>query len=237
MISVITVAYNDLSNLQLTTESVARLENRDQVEYIVVDGGSTDGTRAYLEAHDATFDHWISEPDKGIYDAMNKGTDRASGDWVIYMNAGDRFYRPDVLNRIDFAQHAGAAILYGSTYRRKRAIVTEPHPLSQIRSGAIMACHQSMFFNRRLLGERLRYRAHLDYSGDTDLVLRLYKAGEQLTQLPLVIADYDEDGITSGGGIPRRKLWRNRYEKARRLLLHFGPMGLVRGLLHKIKQG
>lgn len=98
-VSVITVAFNALPELRKTMESVIRQDYPD-VEYIVVDGASTDGTRQYLESNGQGLSKWISEPDSGIYEAMNKGTRMASGDYCIYMNAGDCFVGNHVITEV-----------------------------------------------------------------------------------------------------------------------------------------
>ena len=98
-ISVITVALNVLPALRKTLASVI-CQSYNNYEYIVVDGASTDGTAEYLKTESTGVDKWISEPDKGIYEAMNKGTRMATGDYCIFMNAGDCFVDDKVLSRI-----------------------------------------------------------------------------------------------------------------------------------------
>ena len=98
-ISVITVTFNALDSLRETLNSVAA-QNHENVEYIVVDGGSTDGTVEFLEAHSMTVTRFISEPDRGIYDAMNKGISLATGDILNFLNCGDVYYDNGVLKRI-----------------------------------------------------------------------------------------------------------------------------------------
>lgn len=235
MVSVITVAYNDLANLQRTVESVNHLNKRTHLQFIVIDGGSTDGTADYLASVGSLVDRWISEPDTGIYDAMNKGIDLATGDWLIFMNAGDCFYRPDTLEHIDLAAHSDAAVLYGATYRRQRQVVTPPQPLRRIESGLSIGCHQSMFFNYRLLGNHdMQYDANLDFAGDTELLTRLYYLGYSFCALEAVIADFDEMGISSTGQIPRAQLWTNRRLKYWRIFNYFGFRGVVRSILARI---
>ena len=99
LISVITVCYQAAETLQKTILSV-RQQYYQPLEFIVVDGGSTDGTRDIISRHQDIITRWVSEPDRGIYDAMNKGVSMATGEWVIFMNAGDTFAANDVLLRI-----------------------------------------------------------------------------------------------------------------------------------------
>ncbi|SHL54250.1 glycosyltransferase family 2 protein [Flavobacterium xanthum] len=95
-ISIITINYNNLEGLKRTIESVAQ-QTWAAFEYIVIDGGSTDGSKAYIEAQSENVDYWVSEPDKGIYNAMNKGILKASGNYLLFLNSGDHFYSDTVL--------------------------------------------------------------------------------------------------------------------------------------------
>ncbi|MEY3501749.1 MAG: hypothetical protein RL308_3422 [Bacteroidota bacterium] len=87
-LSIITINYNNLEGLKRTVESVVN-QTWQEFEYIVIDGGSTDGSVAYIESQSVHFDYWVSEPDKGIYNAMNKGIKAATGEYLLFMNSGD----------------------------------------------------------------------------------------------------------------------------------------------------
>ena len=97
-VTVITINLNNLEGLKRTAESVIAQTSRD-FEYIIIDGGSTDGSKEYI-AQLPRVDYWVSEPDKGIYNAMNKGIRMAQGEYCIFMNSGDAFFAPDVLDQV-----------------------------------------------------------------------------------------------------------------------------------------
>lgn len=113
-VTVITVCRNALPLLRHTVENVLQ-QTYAPLEYLIIDGASTDGTPAYLSSLQAPL-QWWSAPDKGIYDAMNKGVARASGEWVIFMNAGDCFAATDVLQRI-FSTPRTADVIYGDVLK------------------------------------------------------------------------------------------------------------------------
>ena len=111
MISVITINYNNREGLRRTIESVINQTWRD-FEYIIIDGGSTDGSRELIEQYKEHLSYWCSEPDKGIYNAMNKGIRHAKGEYLNFMNSGDTFYDNEVLEKV-FKEERKADILYG----------------------------------------------------------------------------------------------------------------------------
>jgi glycosyltransferase involved in cell wall biosynthesis len=112
-VSIVTVVYNGEATLERTILSVKSL-NYSNLEYIIIDGASKDGTLDIVERHKEVVSRLISEPDKGLYDAMNKGLDLASGDYVWFINSGDEVADPELLNRI-FGINSSADIYYGAT--------------------------------------------------------------------------------------------------------------------------
>lgn len=117
-ITVVTVARNVCQALRQTMDSVLQ-QDYENVEYIVVDGASTDGTVSMLESVDCPYLKWISEPDSGIYNAMNKAIGMATGEYVIFMNAGDLFAGDDVLSRV-FEKPEQADIIYGHVEKKDK---------------------------------------------------------------------------------------------------------------------
>ncbi len=118
-LSIITINYNDCEGLKKTIDSVWRQTARKEIEHIVVDGGSTDGSAEYLQANTEKLNRWVSEPDKGIYNAMNKGIRIAQGEYIQILNAGDCLAADNVTERMlaALAEHAAEQqmdILYGN---------------------------------------------------------------------------------------------------------------------------
>ncbi len=168
--SVITVVFNDRAGIERTHRSVASQSCRD-FEWVIVDGASKDGTADYISNITDPLPRWISERDKGIYDAMNKGTALATGRYVVYMNGGDCFADADCLRDVRMTLEAAGNpdLCYaGCHYRFEDGSVRNrpPRPLeSSIRHG-IPAVHQASFFRREGLDTPpydLRYRVSSDY--------------------------------------------------------------------------
>ncbi len=95
-LSIITINYNNLEGLKRTIESIVN-QTWQEFEYVIIDGGSTDGSAAYIESQSAHFDYWVSEPDKGIYNAMNKGIAKATGEYLLFLNSGDHLFKQNIL--------------------------------------------------------------------------------------------------------------------------------------------
>ena len=122
-LSIITVNLNNLEGLKRTYESVV-CQTFTDYEWIVIDGGSTDGSREFIEQHQDKFAYWCSEPDKGIYNAMNKGIVRAKGEYLNFMNSGDCFACEETLAGV-FGRERTADILYGYVAVDDVSILTE----------------------------------------------------------------------------------------------------------------
>lgn len=117
IISVVTVCYNAVTEIERTIQSVIG-QSYPNIEYIIIDGGSKDGTVDLIRKYADKLAYWISEPDKGIYDAMNKGIAVSTGDWICFLNAGDWFAGTRVLAEVgQEAQNTQAIILCGKMYQ------------------------------------------------------------------------------------------------------------------------
>ena len=148
--SIITVCYNNRDGLGKTIESVVSQTYKDY-EFIVIDGGSKDGTKELLEQYNDKIDYWCSEPDKGIYNAMNKGVTHAHGDYAIFMNSGDIFYNENILDTIA-SFNTDADIITGNVNRMDNDVPLRYHHKSmfeQIYHETIN--HQGTFIKLKLL--------------------------------------------------------------------------------------
>lgn len=164
-ISVITVTLNHLAGLEATWRSVAAQTYRD-FEWVVIDGGSTDGTTGFLEAHAGEIAYWVSEPDGGIYQAMNKGVAQARGEYCIFMNAGDVFYDERVLEDMAPYLDGQMPMVFGETVYPDgwihRAI---PGVRPEYFWGSSFP-HQAAFMHRDLFERYGKYREEYRYASD-----------------------------------------------------------------------
>ena len=156
--SIITINYNNKDGLKKTIESVIQQTYRD-FEYIVIDGGSTDGSADVLKEYNTHITYWVSEPDKGIYNAMNKGIIIATGDYLNFLNSGDTFYSNDVLKQVSECGFETDMIIgkdyhYDSNSHRGFATINPPR-LSMLTFYIQTLPHQSTFFKRELFKNSL----------------------------------------------------------------------------------
>jgi len=224
-ISIITVSYNAADTIRNTLESV-RSQVGAYFEHIVVDGGSTDGTMRVVQecAHDCLFA--LSEPDNGIYDAMNKGIARSSGDYIIFLNADDYFACDDALTRASSKiAETGADCLFADTQfvdaqgatGRQRLYSAERFAPWWLRVGA-QPPHPSMFMRRELLRQLGGFDTSYRIAGDFDLIARaVLKHGASFATLPLVITHFRPGGVSTAGLKSKLTLNREIAHSLRRL--------------------
>lgn len=200
-ISIITIVWNGCEDMERTLASVRNQTFRD-FEYIVVDGASTDGTREFLEGHKSQIDFLISEPDNGLYDAMNKGKDHASGAWALFLNAGDVLVAPETLARV-FAQidqndtvYFGRAIIEltaGGGWVYPPRCISNKTCKYWLRNN--LPNHQAMFFPRSFYHKN-QYRLDLKISADSDYKERAL-AAKGYRILNQTICRFALDGVSS----------------------------------------
>lgn len=194
VISVITVVFNGVKDLAATIQSVTN-QHYDNVEYLVIDGGSTDGTLDVIRLHDGEIGYWLSEPDSGVYDAMNKAIDKASGDWLLFLGAGDLLL--NCLHKVAPLLCDPFTVYYGDVYMPGKHRLYDgrfsPHKLSRINIP-----HQATFYPKALFDE---YRFDLRYPilADYDLNIRAFCGNKFLyCYIRILIAIYeDRDGLSS----------------------------------------
>lgn len=201
-ISVITVVYNDVNNIAQTIESYLA-QTWVNKEYIIIDGKSTDGTVSIIEKYSDQIDFWCSEPDEGMYDALNKGISRAIGDWIIVLNSGDYFAGKDSLSKaMTFCELNGIDVLYGDSIKieGERAIeviasdnVKELsfHPIFRHGSSII----RSVVQKNNLFD--ISKKSFLGYALDWELLHRLYKAGYTFKKVDVFIECYRQEGMSN----------------------------------------
>lgn len=236
-ITIITVTYNAASVLQRTLDSVCTQTYKD-IEHLIIDGASKDETVQMAESYKAQVPYKVviqSEPDQGLYDAMNKGLHKATGDYLIFLNAGDALHANDTLETVSQLSSNSPAVIYGDTsivdsegrflhLRRLRP----PKQLTwkSFKQG-MLVCHQA-FYVRTDIAQQEDYDLLYRHSADVDWCIRVMKRAEQ-QHLPLVntnaiLADFMEGGNTTQN---HRASLKERYQV---MCHHYGTIQTI--LLH-----
>ena len=214
LFSVITVTYNASQWLERTIRSVQE-QSYEHIEYLVIDGGSTDGTVQIIQNNSSIISYYVSEPDKGLYDAMNKGLLAAKGDYIWFLNAGDTFYSPETITNIVSALNEQQLpdIIYGETcltnasgeitgMRRLKA--PEKLTWKSFRKG-MLVCHQSFVVKREMAPVYdLTYRL----ASDVDWCIRCLQSATIIYNTRTTLSCFLEAGLST---TQRKESLKERY--------------------------
>lgn len=192
LVTIITVVYNGEQFLEATIRSVIN-QIYENVEYIIIDGGSTDRTLDIIRKYERSIDYWVSERDKGIYDAMNKGIDLACGDWINFMNAGDLLINVPAFDKISDE----STLVYGKAKLGNRKVLSCNKSLKfEDFAYGMVVCHQACFY-------RKNYYKHARYDQSYKIVADQKFTAQALVDgrssfVDEVICNYLDDGFSSG---------------------------------------
>jgi glycosyltransferase involved in cell wall biosynthesis len=203
-ISVITITFNAEALIEKTIQSVVN-QDYENIEYIIIDGASTDSTLSIANKYKSQISKIISEPDRGLYDAMNKGITHSTGDFLIFMNAGDSFYSRNVISKIYQIDNGESDIYYGETMCLNenfqeiglRSVFT-PHKLPEklnwksMRFGMVV-CHQSIFIRKNIAPF---YKLEHRYCADIDWIIESLKKTNKVINLYTIVSFYLKGGLS-----------------------------------------
>ena len=195
-ISIITINYNNREGLQKTIESVINQAYKD-FEYIVIDGNSTDGSKDVLEQYKEHFAYWVSESDAGIYNAMNKGTQHATGDYLLFLNSGDWLHDNNVLSSVvkhleDFDLIIGKNFFPAIGTQSE---IEEPITMRRFYVGSIP--HQSTFIKREVLVQTPYDENYRIVSDWKFFIQTIILANASYKLVDIIVADFDTEGIST----------------------------------------
>ena len=218
LISIVTVTYNAEQTLERTIKSVEE-QTYPHIEHVLIDGCSSDRTMSYIQRYvernggKSHLIRVIREPDNGLYDAMNKGIQLATGDYLVFLNAGDKLHETttieEMVSKMNWQHNrTNYAVVYGETdlvdnegnfLRHRRLQAPEKLTSKSFRSG-MLVCHQS-FYVRTDLAKATPYDLHYRYSADYDWCIRLMQRAEKrrlrFLNSHLILTDYLSEGLTT----------------------------------------
>jgi glycosyltransferase involved in cell wall biosynthesis len=209
VITIVTVVFNNLPFIEETIQSVLN-QTYQNIEYIIIDGGSTDGTLNIIKKYEKFLDYWVSEKDKGIYEAMNKGLQHAKGKWINFMNSGDTFYSKDTINSIPFTNFKNNSMVHGKTRvfseSRKFIKILNPFICNKFNLtllGSRVVNHQAVFYNTNI---KFRFPNQYKVLGDFSSYFEYLKHGPA-KRLDIIICNYYLGGYSGTNKKLKSELW------------------------------
>jgi glycosyltransferase involved in cell wall biosynthesis len=197
LVTVVTVTYNAEELLEATVNSVIN-QTYKNIEYIIIDGASTDGTVNIIRKYEAKIDYWISEPDEGIYYAMNKAIEKASGEFINFMNAGDTFADNDTVRYVMENKTQDAELIYGDYIRLNPDRICKAQVKSMWYS-TMPFCHQTLF-TRTNIAKNVMFDTRYKIAADHDFVIKMYEENRVFQYMGHNLARY------AGGGYSKKEL-------------------------------
>lgn len=195
-LSIITINYNNKIGLEKTVRSVLCQSFKDY-EYIIIDGGSNDGSKQYLEFQNNLFHFWVSEPDNGIYNAMNKGIKVANGEYLLFLNSGDFLNDENSLKDFIKNEEFYGDIIYGD-YRFEKGFKIFPDHLTPLFFARTSLPHQSTFFKRNVFEDMGNYNESYKIVSDREFYIKCFLSNKftfKHINLPLTV--YDLAGVSN----------------------------------------
>lgn len=200
--SIITINYNNAIGLEKTIQSVIS-QNYSALEYILIDGNSSDGSKEILKKYESTVNHIVSEKDKGIYDAQNKGIKIATGDFLVFLNSGDCFTNNNVLKNVaESIANKNIKIAYGNTQLINRdGNITSLVPPDELNLNfwyMNTLNHQAVFAHQSLFNEIGNFSINFRYASDFEFLFKAFKKHpSHFFHMDFFVCNYDNSGITS----------------------------------------
>ncbi len=227
-ISVITVCFNAAEYIEETIQSVVE-QKGVEFEYIIVDGLSTDGTVDIIKRYQDSIDQWVSEADKGIADAMNKGIKLATGDYLIFLHADDYFINTNVLSSALALMGTGVNIYaFDVLYQTKgKQLRKSTRPFGFLTNFKTPVMHQGAFCKRELFEKLGGFNISFKIAMDYDFFLRAYKIGSSMEIHHQILSIMRDTGISS------RQDWKSlkqRFMEEKRVHIENGPSKLMQAV-------
>lgn len=194
LVTVITVVYNGRAKIENTIKSVI---NQDylNIEYIIIDGGSNDGTLEIIKKYKYAIKHFVSEKDNGIYDAMNKGINLASGDFINFMNCGDTFSDANTIKTVVNNLKPNIDLIYGDYHIKAGNNKRQKNNGKCTDLWKGLFCHQAMFM-KTWIARREKFDTSISINADSDLVLKIISLGLICKKLDLSLACIEGGGLS-----------------------------------------
>lgn len=206
LVTIITITYNAAEFLEETIKSII-YQDYTNIEYLIIDGKSKDTTLDIINKYNNSISSWISEPDEGIYDAMNKGIEKATGEWILFMHAGDIFYSHSTISNVFKLLENSTDVICGDTYyynNSKELVLKKYGGADSLYDGGFnFACHQSVFSKTKILKDN-PFSKEYKIVSDYEFLLKTYKKGFIFQFIDIPVSIYLNGGFSKQNRIKAR---------------------------------
>lgn len=203
-ITIVTVVYNSEKFIRKTIQSVL-VQNYPNIEYLIIDGKSTDKTLDIIKDFSDPRFSFVSEKDKGVYDAMNKGIDKANGDWIIFMNAGDYFYSENAISSVfNQSLYTDIDVIYGDAEFRLKNIAYIEQAKEEVDTNQYMPFSHQAAFVKTSIAKKYKFDLDFKITADAAFFLKLIKSGCKFLHVNVIICSYNaEEGLSADNDYKR----------------------------------
>lgn len=230
VITVVTVVYNDANHIENTIKGVIS-QTYKNIEYIIIDGGSSDSTPSIISKYANNVTHWVSEKDAGIFDAMNKGIKLATGEWIIFINSGDTFYDSETLEHLNEYLLPNYQLIYGNVevrYDGGGSYIKIASGLDKLKFG-MPFCHQSLIVKAELM-KKYGYSLDSGAAADYDFIVKCRLSGYNFYNSDMVIASVSAGGVSDKNRVLVLSEWKkvsHNLDSGVMLRLYYGATILI----------
>ena len=229
-IAVVTVNLNNVNGLIKTINSIIN-QTVKKFEFIIIDGGSTDGSIKIIEKNKKHIDYWVSEIDKGVYNAMNKGLEKVTSDYCLFLNSGDYLHDEKTLENVKQQITNGVPLIYGSIKWEDSNIFWNPKKdlkAFEMTNKSVIP-HQGAFFNTLILKKLNGYKENFKVISDWGIMLEIIALGAKTQKLDLIISICEKQGISAK--------FENKAKKERLVyLIRYNFKILIFGIMYQLKK-
>jgi glycosyltransferase involved in cell wall biosynthesis len=229
-LAIVTINFNNLNGLKKTINSVKNQIDK-QFEFIIIDGGSTDGSKEFIEENQMHLNYWVSEKDYGVYNAMNKGLEKVTAEYCLFLNSGDYLLSHQIIENIKIQINSNAAMSYGLIQWEETNLLWNPKKdlkaFEMIKSSLIP--HQGTFFKTNILKKLNGYKENYKVISDWGIMLELLEKGYKTQKLNLIVSICEKQGISAS--------LENQIKKERiSYLLKYAKKTMIYGYLYAVKK-
>jgi glycosyltransferase involved in cell wall biosynthesis len=229
-LAIVTINFNNFNGLKKTVNSVLNQSDK-QIEFIIIDGGSTDGSKEFIEENQKKVNYWVSENDRGVYHAMNKGLEKVTAEYCLFLNSGDYLINEETIKTVKNLIDSQATMVYGLIqWEETNALWNPKKDLKAFEmTKNSMIPHQGTFFKTNILKKLNGYKENFKVISDWGIMLELIEKGYTTQKLNLIISTCEKQGISAS--------LEDQIKKERRsYLLKHAKKTMIYGYLYAVKK-